>query len=357
MRPTSDCRHVVRHVPLVMAVVLAIAGAPRGASAVKTDLVILRNHDRITGEVKGLSRGKLDYSTDDAGRLSIEWEKVARVRSPNVYEVEVASGVRHFGSLDSTDTDAFMVVRSARPDTLRITDVVSISPLSAGFVQRLTAYLDVGFTLAKANQATTFNVDGQVDYRGPAIGAAFTYSSYAQGQEGTPTTTRGTIRQSLSWFLPERWTAGGLLQADWNDELNLDHRYTLGGAGGRVLAQSNRMELVTFAGLVGTREQYTASSGAASASATNLEGLLGATWSAFQFDTPKLDFSTTLSLYPSISDAGRVRGQLDLRVKYELFPDFNVGAQLTDTFDSRPPEGASNNDYVTALTIGWSYRR
>jgi hypothetical protein len=45
-------------------------------------------------------------------------------------------------------------------------------------------------------------------------------------------------------------------------------------------------------------------------------------------------------------------------VKYELFPDFNVGVTITDTFDSKPPEeDATKNDFVSTVTIGWSYRR
>src|SRR5262245_34391723 len=107
MRSPSVRRRIVR---LALAAALVIV-LPRAASAGKTGLVHLRNGDRMTGEVKGLSRGKLDYSTDDVGGLSIEWEKVARVRSPHVVEVEVASGFRYYGPLDSTDTDAFVVVR------------------------------------------------------------------------------------------------------------------------------------------------------------------------------------------------------------------------------------------------------
>ncbi len=86
--------------------------------------------------------------------------------------------------------------------------------------------------------------------------------------------------------------------------------------------------------------------------------MIGTNWSAFRFDTPKLDLSTAFALYPSLSQAGRVRGQLELRLKYELFKDFLAGILFTDTFDSRPPEeGAAKNDYITTLTIGWSYRR
>ena len=36
---------------------------------------------------------------------------------------------------------------------------------------------------------------------------------------------------------------------------------------------------------------------------------------------------------------------------YEVFLDFNVGLDFTDTFDSRPPEGASNNDFNMSITI------
>ena len=43
-------------------------------AAPKTDVVILVNGDRITGEVKALEKGILSYSTDSIGTISIEWE-------------------------------------------------------------------------------------------------------------------------------------------------------------------------------------------------------------------------------------------------------------------------------------------
>ena len=55
--------------------------AASAAHAEKTDVVVLGNGDRFTGEIKGMSRGQLDFKTDDAGRLSIEWIKIARITS------------------------------------------------------------------------------------------------------------------------------------------------------------------------------------------------------------------------------------------------------------------------------------
>ena len=342
------------HLPIVLIAVGTLA--PGLTFAAKTDRLVLLNGDYITGEVKGLSRGKLDYSTDDAGRLSIEWVKVASLTSPNPFQIELGSGVKYIGALQQANQEGRVVVMSVRQDTLPIGSVVAISPLNAGFLQRVQSYLDIGFTLAKANQATTFSLDGEANYQCPTFGSQFKFDSYAQGQESTPTTTRNLARQSFSWYLPRRWSAVALVQLEQNDELDLDHRVTYGGAGSRTQLHTNQMEILTGAGLVGTQEQFSSAEG--TSSSTSLEGLLTFAWDAFRFDSPKLDFGTSLALFPSLSQAGRVRGQFDLRLQYELFKDFNTGIRLSDTFDSRPPEeGSSKNDYITTLTIGWSYRR
>jgi putative salt-induced outer membrane protein YdiY len=181
------------------------------------------------------------------------------------------------------------------------------------------------------------------------------FDSYAQGQQSVPTTTRNSLRQTVSWYLPDRWSALAVLQFEQNEELDLDHRLTGGGAMSRTVRQTNTMELSLGAGLVATQEQYSPTTGRTTNS--SLEGLLALDWEAFRFDSPKLDFSTGAAVFPSLSQAGRVRSQTDVRLTYEVFNDFNAGVRLSDTFDSRPPEGATKNDYIVTLTIGWSYRR
>ena len=347
----------------VLALLLGAAGGLRPVAAVaqKTDVVVMINGDVITGEVKGLSRGKLDYSTDDVGRLSIEWGKVIGLTSRHHFEVKRASGAKFYGQLSSPQNDGTVIVLGEGADTLRIWDVVEINPLAAGFFQRTRAYLDAGFTFAKANTATTFNLTGQLDYRGSKLGGTLSFDSYAQGQDNSPTTARNTIALRGVRFLPNRWSAVLLTQAEQNDELNLDLRFTAGAAAARMLHQSNRSEVLAATGLVVTEERFSSTSegeAPADTSKANLEALLSVEWDAFRFDSPKLDFTTGLVLFPSISSLGRVRGEYTLRLKYELVKDFNVGINLTDTFDSRPPdETASNNDFITSLTIGWSYRR
>lgn len=329
--------------------------------AAKTDVLVLRNGDRITGEVMSLSRGKLDYKTDDAGRLTIEWVKVAHLTSSQVFEVEVASGVKYLGRLAAADVEGALVVEGVRVDTLAISSVVRMSELETAFLRRMRAHLDVGLTIAKANQATTFTMAGEALYRGSKYGGLLSFNSYVQGQESTATTTQNGISLQGIRFLPDRWSAFLVAQSAQNDELNLDLRVTVGGGMGRFLHQSNQSSVAAGAGLVVARERYapdTEGSGVGDTTDTNVDVQLSAQWDTFRYDSPKLDVSTSLNLYPSLTTLGRVRGDFSLRLKYELFADFNVGLNLTDSFDSRPPEeDASHNDYIASFTIGWSYRR
>ncbi len=344
---------------LLLPIVLAAVALPLRAQ--KTDVVVLRNGDRITGEIKGLSRGKLDYSTDDAGRLSIKWEKIARVTSQFFFEVELSSGRKFFGRLAEPAEDGRVVVQLTRPDTIPLHEVVSLVRIDARFVTRLKAYLDVGFTLAKANLATTFTTSGEVAYRGQRIGGKVAFNSYAQGQRDVPTTTRNSFNLSAQRYLPRRWAAGGVLGLEQNDELSLDLRVTIGAAAGRTQVQTNSAELSFLGGAVLVQESFShrdSAGGPADTVKTSVEGLIGANWSAFRLDSPKLDFSTELRIYPGITTLGRVRGDLDVRVRYELLKDFFVGLNLSDQFDSRPPGGSgARNDFITSVSIGWSYRR
>src|SRR5271170_6767954 len=90
---TRAARWGMRLVPLLAAL---LAGR---AEADKTDVVVLLNGDHLTGEIKGMSRGQLDFKTDDAGRFSIEWVKIARVTSKHIFEVELSSGKKYYGTL------------------------------------------------------------------------------------------------------------------------------------------------------------------------------------------------------------------------------------------------------------------
>ena len=118
------------------------------AKAQKTDSVWIKNGDRITGEVKSLSRALLKYSTDDLGTIYIEWDKVVRISSKATFEVQVNTGQKYYGSLGKA-SNGWVAIGL---DTLSLFHIVAITPIRQGLIDRVDGYLDLGFSFQKANK-------------------------------------------------------------------------------------------------------------------------------------------------------------------------------------------------------------
>ncbi len=291
-----------RHANLSAATVALVALVSPGPAVARetTDLVVLVNGNNLNGEIMGLSRGKLDFKTDDAGRLSVEWLKVVRVKSTFTYEVETSAGVKRYSALFAPDGDERGVVQLHDGTRIPVEEIVSLVPIDAGFFSRLSAYFDLGLSLAKANNALTLTSDGFVGYRGERMGTSIQFNLYLQGTNGTPAASSATIQWTGDLYFG-RWTATVGAVGQENSELDLKLRLILLGGARYSAIQTNLMELFATAGLAGIREQYTTGD-----PRWYLAGHLAGSWSVFRYDSPKLDAQVDLAAFPYLTDFGRV---------------------------------------------------
>ena len=72
--------------------------APTDARA---DTVVLTNGDRLTGEIQKLDGGKLLLKTTYAGGMQIDWKMIDQLTTEAPVEVEVQSGKRYTGKIQS----------------------------------------------------------------------------------------------------------------------------------------------------------------------------------------------------------------------------------------------------------------
>jgi len=329
-------------------VALALLVGAGAAHAQKTDSVWIRNGDRITGEVKSLSKGLLKYSTDDLGTVYVEWDKVDRISSRATFEVQLRSGEKLFGTLG--------LARSGRlvlgADTLLLADIVRITSIKRRMLDRVTGYLDLGMTYQKAHNTLQVSSGAKATYRGPQAESIVEFSTFREERDDASETSRLTTSLTERLLFADRWAAGLAVGFERNEELDLAGRLRLMPFVGRMLMRSNHVDLVATAGLVGTRERYVTTDSAS----LSVEGLLAATYSAFRYDRPKLDAAITSQIYPSLSIRGRVRLQNDLRVSYELVKDFMATVTVFDSYDNKPQAAAApKHDFGTTLAISWTF--
>ena len=138
---------------------------------------------------------------------------------------------------------------------------------------------------------------------------------------------------------------------DSNESLGLLLRSQVALAVGQRLINNNRAQLAIAGGIAVNDERNV------NADPTqNLEGLFTFRQSYYRYDRPKTNADISFQYYPSLSNWGRQRIQLDASARREILKDFFLAINMFDTFDSRPPSpDAAKNDVGVSFSIGWSY--
>jgi hypothetical protein len=323
----------------------------------RTDVVTLANGDRITGEVIRLERGQLEFKTDDAGTLYLEWDKLASVvAAARLVEVLTTDGRRFLGTLGPAPAREIAVVAPEGITTLAMPEVTLITPIGTSFWRKLDGSIDLGFSYTRSSGIAQLNLNWDTIYRKPAssirLTASFTQTQQDEDEDGeSERDDRGSIEASYLRYPWQRWFITSAARFETNESLGLELRSQLGGAFGPRLINTNRAQMTLGAGMVVNDER-----GVDVEATQNVEGLLAFRTSYYTYDRPKTNLDVSLTYYPSLSNVGRHRLQFDSGVKREFFKDFFVALNVYDTFDSRPPNpDADRNDVGVVLSIGWAY--
>ena len=323
------------------------------AASQKTDTLFLKNGDRMIGEVKYLRYGILNYSTSSLGTVKIEWIDVDKIFSTKDFVVKTDDGELIRGRFDSTAVvnDLINVIPDLRENST-FPHLVEVTSLKKVIWKRFDGFVDVGFNFTKGSNVTNNTLDAGLKYRSEKYLGDLNLSSIitVQGNEDI-TTTKQDISAQNYVFLEHSWFVQGLLGWERNSELGIDGRTYIGGAGRRDLLQ-NQSTSMFFS--VGTIYQYEVSQEAATQG--SLEGLILTQFKKFIYKEPELDITSNLAVFPSLTKAGRIRLNFDLKAKIEIVSDLFFALTFYNNFDSEPPPGAAaKNDYGINTSVGYSF--
>ena len=109
---------------------MLLAAAPVFARK-STDVIVMKNGDRMTGQVKSLNAGILSVSLDYVnGTISVDWSEVAHLESSQLFVVLTQGGSPYEGTLVTAKHLPASPLRSSSPKH-RETKWRSTSPRSS----------------------------------------------------------------------------------------------------------------------------------------------------------------------------------------------------------------------------------
>ncbi|HEX8800716.1 MAG TPA: DUF481 domain-containing protein [Terriglobales bacterium] len=328
-----------------------------------TDVIVMKNGDHLTGEIKGLSQGVLYISMQYIlGTSQVQWSKVDHIESKQLFLVKTEGGNVYTGMLSTAEAaegrpmTIEVVESSSKQVKLERPNVVQMDQTSERFWQRFNGQINSGITYTKGNQSTQYNLGANVAYPRERWDASASYNSTLSTSSGVTATTRNQF--SLAGEHLMRWDnwfyAGlaGLLQSSVQ-EINL--QTSIGGGIGRYLANTNFARIYVLGGFGYQRTQYSPNL-AISNPQQVATGLVAAGARLFRFNKTTLDLTT--SVFPAISQPGRVYTNLNATYYIKVSGNLSWNVSFYGSWDNQPPPTFSGSDYGTSsgLSITWGNR-
>jgi putative salt-induced outer membrane protein YdiY len=339
----------------ILLVALQLAATPSGAmERGKFDVVVVRNGDRITGEIQSLAYGRLTVETDSMGTVQVEWPDVIRVESPQSFLVEDTEGNLLYGSLPADPQAGQLSVAGGAALTHRVAmpQVARLSQSEDRLLDRVHGSFSLGFDYTKSSDIAVLSGSFNTNYRGPNSSWSLGVDLNSTRDPAQGTIDRDSIKYSYRWLQPGNRFWSGLTSVERNEETGIEARVLVGGGYGRYFLQSSSNEVAALVGIGASREWATGEAD----DQTSLEGIIGVDWRIFDFASPTTSLTAKGILYPSLTESGRYRTDASVSLRREIVSDFYIDLSFYQTYDSDPPDlEAATTDYGVVTSLGYSF--
>jgi Protein of unknown function, DUF481 len=325
-----------------------------------TDVIVMQNGDRFTGEVKALNAGVLYVSLPYVIQtLSVDWSKVKRLESKQLFFVKTEDGSVYRGVLNSRETAA------GRPIEIEITEtpvknavissaqVVDVSQTSEKFRQRFTGGVSFGTIYTKANETAQYNVSGLAAYPRERWGAQAGLSSNLSSASSTTTSTRNQL------------TFGGYHLMRWNNyyysgfdaflqstEQGITRQNAIGGGIGRYLKNTNST-VISVMGGVGWQSSIYNQNTVPIPTQNDATAVIIANMQLFKFN--KTTFDITATAFPFLTEPGRLKLSTNASYYIKLIGNLSWNVSFYGNWDNQPPGNLPGSDYGSSSGLSWTF--
>ncbi len=326
----------------------------------KSDVISMKNGDRVTCEIKGLNANTLFISVDYIlNTLSVDWSKVDHVESKQMFIVKTQDGLVYSGALSTPTTPGGRAVKiqilevSDTKVDLDKTQIIKMDQTSSNLWERFNGNVGLGVTYNKGNQSTQYNLNSAVNYPRERWAASASYDSILSSNTGATVSTRNEITlQSQRLLRWSNWYYTGLADFFQSSVQGIQLQTSLGGGIGRYLKNNDHVVITVLGGVAWQRINYQEKT-LPSPTQNVASGLVGSEVKLFYFNKTNLTISTYL--LPALSEPGRVHFNLNTTYYVKLWSKLTWNISFYGNWDNRPPPGFSGSDYGTSSGVSWRF--
>ncbi len=346
------------------------------------DVIVMKNADHLTGEIKGLSAGVLSFSLKYVdGNIAVQWSQVAQLQSDRLFLVQTESGAVYTGKISATGVSDDPPIKidiaeeAGKQEEVEVPQgkIIKLSQTAESFWHRFDGAINTGALYSKGNESAQYNLSSQVDYTRERWSSQLNFNSSFASNSGAGVTTRNqTDISTLRLLRRNNWFYTGSVTFLQSSVQEINLQTTLVGGIGRYLKNTNRLSISVTGGFgwqnvrygqhtvdevtqnAVTQSAVIQSAVTQSAGTQNIAvGFLAGQIKAFKFKKTNLDISA--SLIPAISDPGRVHFNTNAVYYVKIIGDLSWNVSFYGSWDSRPPVTLPKSDYGSSSGLSWTF--
>ncbi len=319
----------------------------------RTDIIYLKNGDKITGEIRLVQDGVLQLKCDyGSGRFNIYWDQVEKIITDKILVAELASGERVRGPVVTKPSGEMTITdKTGHKVDFSLPEVAWMHEGTEGFWGHFDGNLAVGYTLTKSNTTQQVTANGTILYNSEEYIGRASLETLFNSQKSTEPTHRIEGTALLRRMMGEKWFSFGGFDALHSTELELSLRTTLGGGAGRYIRRNFRHVFALGGGVAWNREIYFNPS---IPNQNSPEAIFAVQYDFFNVLGHNVNLINQISTFKSLSRGSRTRLDLNTSLQWFLPAHFYFNVAFSDNFDSSPVGNTPKNDFVFSTGFGWS---
>ena len=317
------------------------------------DEVVLKNGDRLTGEVMALETDKLIFKTTYAGEIFIAWSEVQKIRVDKPVEVLLEDGASFYGVIETTADGRIIITKDKTRERVdvNLAEVEHINRQRAESAKtKFNIQVNVGIRVEEGNtEKEKLHLDGRLRGRKQRHRYSFGFEYDYETNNNKKTKNKLLASTNFDYFFRYPWYGYGKGAYERDEFKDLNLKLDLGPGVGYQFFEGEIANLALEAGPSFVKQDFKGES------RRNYIAARAAIHADKWFFDKRFQYFLFAEGFTNPNDADDrfVRARTGLR--FPVGWGFNLSTQYYLDWDSNPPEGVDDTDQKFVLTVGYEH--
>jgi len=318
------------------------------SQAANADVLILKNGDRITGEIKRIWDGEITIEPEYSDEFKVEIPVIDHIESEREFEIELEDGTSLVARLDGADADGNQIVKSGKEIVaVPLAELFELDEPEKDFDWESNAELSAALNSGNTDSSNAkLKVDTTVKFPDHRHIGEVTF--FREEQSGDTTQEQGLFKYDYNWFFRDPWFFGARLSFERDPIIELDQRIILSAGIGRDIWSTPRRELTVQLAAGGQTEEI-------GQDRTESAVLVWSLRYRQDFFSDDLELYHNHTVTPNISGRTNTSYKTTTGLRYEVTDLLYANISVDYDYETESVDAAENEDVALLVGVGMEF--